>query len=466
MQKQLERRLPFGAEPSSDGTHFRIWAPKHTRLHVVLEDERSDSVVHELTRDEDGCFSGSVAGAGAGTRYRYRTADGRLLPDPASRSQPDGPHGPSEVVDPDVFGWTDSGWGGPADVRHVIYEMHIGTYTRAGTWQSAARHLEEIAALGVTMLEIMPVAEFPGRFNWGYDGVAPFAPAHVYGTPDDMRRFVDDAHAAGLSVVLDVVYNHMGPDGCYFSDFADEYFSTQHTTDWGAALNFDGPGSSHVREYFLANAAYWIREFHLDGLRIDATQNIYDHGPRHILTELVARTRAAAPERRVWIIAENEPQDIRAVLAPDEGGHGMDLVWNDDFHHTAMVALTGSTEAYYTDYGGTPQELISCARHGFLVSGTVLLVAGQTTRHACAAGCSTLIRELHPEPRSDSELRGRQTAARVDGSGGAARDDGFAAADARDCDAVSGAGVRCHGALPLLRGPQAGRGKARAPRTP
>lgn len=369
METQLGRRLPFGAEPSYDGTHFRVWAPKHTRLHVVLEDDRGDGSEHELTRDEDGCFSGAVAGAGAGTRYRYRTVDGRLLPDPASRRQPDGPHGPSEVVDPDQFEWTDSGWSGPAATRHVVYEMHIGTYTNAGTWAAASTYLEDIEALGVTILELMPVIEFPGRFNWGYDGVAPFAPAHVYGTPDDMRRFVAEAHDRGLAVVLDVVYNHMGPDGCYFRDFAEEYFSTRHTTDWGAALNFDGPGSHHVREFVLANAEYWIREFHLDGLRIDATQNIYDSGPHHILTDVVARTRAAAPQRRVWIVAENEPQEVRTVLPPDAGGHGMDAVWNDDFHHTAMVALTGSTEAYYTDYRGTPQELISCARHGFLYQG-------------------------------------------------------------------------------------------------
>ena len=367
MQTELGRRLPFGAEPSHDGTHFRVWAPKHARLHVVLDDERGSG--HELTRDKDGCFTGSVAGAGPGTLYRYRTTDGGLLPDPASRSQPAGPHGPSEVVDPDAFPWTDGGWGGLLAGRQVVYEMHIGTYTEAGTWQAASSHLEEIATLGVTVLELMPVAEFPGRFNWGYDGVAPYAPAHVYGTPDDMRRFVDHAHAAGLCVVLDVVYNHMGPDGCYFRDFADEYFSTGHTTDWGAALNFDGPGSRHVREYFLANAEYWIREYHLDGLRIDATQNIYDNGPRHIVTEVVARARAAAPHRRVWIVAENEPQDVRTVRPPEKGGHGMDAVWNDDFHHTAMVALTGSTEAYYTDYRGTPQELISCARHGFLYQG-------------------------------------------------------------------------------------------------
>jgi maltooligosyltrehalose trehalohydrolase len=369
MQSSEGRRLPVGAEPSGGGVHFRVWAPKHEGLDVVLEDARSEEVTHALVRGDDDCFSGTVSAAAAGARYRFRTADGRMLPDPASRFQPAGPHGPSAVIDPDSFEWTDDDWPGPAAGRHVVYEMHIGTYTPAGTWAAAAGHLDEIAALGITIMEIMPVAEFPGRFNWGYDGVAPFAPAHVYGTPDDMRRFVDRAHALGLAVILDVVYNHMGPDGCYLSDFADEYFSTRHTTDWGAALNFDGPGSSRVREYFLANVEHWIREYHLDGLRFDATQNIYDTGPHHIVTELVARARHAAGRRRVWIVAENEPQEVRFVRDAAAGGHGMDAVWNDDFHHSAIVSLTGVTEAYYSDYRGTPQELISCARHGFLFQG-------------------------------------------------------------------------------------------------
>jgi maltooligosyltrehalose trehalohydrolase len=369
MQISEERRLSVGAEPSRHGTHFRVWAPKHKRLDVVVEDEHGERGAHELTRHDDGFFSGVVTRAGAGVRYRFRTADGRLLPDPASRYQPAGPRGPSEIVDPDAFEWTDHDWTGPDNGRHVVYEIHIGTYTPAGTWLSAAEHLSEIAELGISILEIMPIAEFPGRFNWGYDGVAPFAPAHVYGTPDDMRSFIDRAHALRLAVVLDVVYNHMGPDGCYFRDFADEYFTARHTTDWGAALNFDGPASQHVREYFQANVDYWIREFHLDGLRFDATQNIYDTGPRHILRDLAARARAAGGRRRVWVVAENEPQEVRFVRDPGAGGHGVDALWNDDFHHTAIVALTGVREAYYSDYRGSPQELISCARHGFLYQG-------------------------------------------------------------------------------------------------
>jgi maltooligosyltrehalose trehalohydrolase len=213
------------------------------------------------------------------------------------------------------------------------------------------------------------VAEFPGRFNWGYDGVAPFAPAHVYGTPDAMRAFIDAAHALGIGIILDVVYNHMGPDGCYMRDLAQAYFSSRYRTDWGDAINFDGEHSTHVRAFFLTNVEYWIREFHLDGLRLDATQDIHDAGPRHIIAEMTDRARDAAPHRRVWIIAENEPQDTRLLRATRDGGMGVDAVWNDDFHHSARVALTGRSEAYYTDYRGAPQEFISAARFGYLYQG-------------------------------------------------------------------------------------------------
>ncbi|HEX6306537.1 MAG TPA: malto-oligosyltrehalose trehalohydrolase [Longimicrobiales bacterium] len=366
MQQTVRRRLPVGAEPGNDGTHFRVWAPKHESVRVVVE---GDTGEHELAADEDGYFSGTIATVGAGTRYRFRLGDDSAVPDPASRFQPDGPHGPSMVVDPDAYSWSDDDWQGPAEGRQVVYEMHIGTFTRDGTWTAAAARLPDLAALGISIVELMPVAEFPGRYNWGYDGVAPFAPSRAYGTPDDLRAFVDHAHALGLGVILDVVYNHVGPDGCYLQHFADEYFSTAYSTDWGPAINFDGAGSAAVREYFIANIEYWVREFHVDGFRFDATQSIYDASPRHILADMVQHARSAAEGRRLWLVGENEPQDVRLVRPPDEGGFGMDAVWNDDFHHTAMVTLTGSAEAYYTDYAGTPQELISCARHGFLYQG-------------------------------------------------------------------------------------------------
>ena len=370
MKEAVSRRLPAGAEPGPEGTHFRVWAPDHDSISVVIESDGGETGVHHaLTGEQDGYFSGIVPDAGPGTRYRLRLPSGRTVPDPASRYQPEGPHGPSVVIDPGGFHWTDSSWNGPGPERHVIYEMHVGTFTKQGTWAAASDQLPALADLGITIIELMPVAEFPGRFNWGYDGVAPFAPAHVYGMPADMRRYVDRAHSLGLAVILDVVYNHMGPDGCYLQDFARSYFSDVHTTDWGPALNFDGPGSTHVREFFIANAVHWIDEYHLDGFRFDATQNVYDDGPHHILAELTERARTAAGGRRTWMVAENEPQRVQCIRQTSSGGFGMDAMWNDDFHHTAMVTLTGVTDGYFSDYRGSAQELISCARHGFLFQG-------------------------------------------------------------------------------------------------
>jgi maltooligosyltrehalose trehalohydrolase len=308
--------------------------------------------------------------AAAGTLYRYKLeGNEQLLPDPASRFQPEGPHGPSQVIDPDAFEWSDENWRGVSLPGQVIYEMHIGSFTHEGTWAAAAHELHALAATGVTVLEIMPVAEFPGRFGWGYDGVDLFAPTQLYGVPDDFRSFVDQAHAVGLGVILDVVYNHLGPEGNYLKSFAPEYFSSRHNTDWGEAINFDEKNNGPVREFFIANAGYWITEFHLDGLRIDATQNIYDDSTPHILAEIVTRVQVAAGGRATIIIGENEPQNAKLLQRQEQGGYGLDGLWNDDFHHSATVALTGRNEAYYTDYQGKPQEFISAYKHGFLFQG-------------------------------------------------------------------------------------------------
>ena len=247
--------------------------------------------------------------------------------------------------------------------------MHLGTFTPEGTWVAAMQQLPELADLGVTVVEVMPVADFVGRFGWGYDGVDLFAPTRLYGTPDDMRRFIDRAHALKLGVILDVVYNHFGPDGCYVKEFAEHYFSNRHTIDWGDPINFDDPDAGPVREFFVANAGYWIEEFHLDGLRLDATQNIYDDSPDHILAVIARRVRQAAGSRAAYLVAENEPQHVRLVRPPQVGGYGLDALWNDDFHHTAVVALTGHNQAYYTDYQGTPQELLSALKWGYLYQG-------------------------------------------------------------------------------------------------
>jgi maltooligosyltrehalose trehalohydrolase len=251
----------------------------------------------------------------------------------------------------------------------VIYEMHLGTFTREGSWEAASRELPELADLGITMIEVMPIAEFPGRFGWGYDGVCLFAPYHLYGEPDDVRRFVDRAHAAGIAVILDVVYNHLGPDGNYLTQFSESYFTDRYTNDWGQAINFEDEGSAPVRELYLANAGYWIDEFRFDGLRLDATQDVKDASEDHILAAVTRRTREAAGARSVYVVAENEPQDTWLVRPPADQGYGMDALWNDDFHHAAQVALTGRNEAYYKDYKGTPQELISLAKYGYLYQG-------------------------------------------------------------------------------------------------
>jgi maltooligosyltrehalose trehalohydrolase len=370
------RRLPVGAEIlPGGGVHFRVWASRRRRVEVVLESgagqsHEAEPLVIALLPEAPGYFSGLVVGAGAGTLYRYRLdGEAAVYPDPASRFQPCGPHGPSQVIDPDMFNWHDSQWHGVPLAGQVIYEMHLGTFTPEGTWEAASRELPELAKVGVTVLEIMPIADFPGRFGWGYDGVNLFAPTHLYGTPDDCRRFVDRAHALGLAVILDVVYNHLGPDGNYLVRFSPDYFSSRYTTDWGEAMNFDDERAGPVREFFLANAGYWIDEFHFDGLRLDATQNIYDSSSDHILAAIARSVRQAARGRATLLVAENERQQTHLVRSPAQGGYGLDALWNDDFHHSAMVALTGRNEAYYSDYQGTPQEFISALKWGYLYQG-------------------------------------------------------------------------------------------------
>ena len=364
------RRLPIGAEVlPKGGVHFRVWAPHAKKLKVILE-HSGKMTGHELKNERGGYFSQLVSSAGHGTLYRFRI-DGNesLFPDPASRFQPDGPLGPSMVIDPTLFKWTDAGWKGVQIAGQVLYEMHIGTFTPQGTWSSAAGQLSALKELGVTVLEVMPVNDFCGRFGWGYDGVDFFAPTRLYGTPDEFRDFVNRAHAAGIGVILDVVYNHVGPAGNYLETFSKDYFTSRFATDWGSTFNFSEPTSAPVREFFISNAGYWIDEFHLDGVRLDATQNIYDDSEKHILAEITERVHDAGAGRQTIVIAENEPQDTRLVRPIASGGFGMDALWNDDFHHSAVAALTGHNEAYYTDYRGSAQEFISAAKWGFLYQG-------------------------------------------------------------------------------------------------
>jgi maltooligosyltrehalose trehalohydrolase len=364
---QPVRRLPIGADVQPDGsTHFRVWAPRPRAVDLVVERNGVREVI-ALEKEGEGYYSATAADTGAGTRYWYRLDD-RLFADPVSRHQPEGPFGPSEVVDPTTYQWRDEHWKGITLPGQVLYEMHVGTFTQVGTFASAAERLPALAATGITCIEVMPIAEFPGRFGWGYDGVFLYAPTRLYGSPDDFRAFVDRAHALGLGVILDVVYNHFGPAGCVHREYSETYFS-QHANEWGDALNFDGPGAAAVREHFTVNAGYWISEFHLDGLRLDAVQAIRDSTGDHVVGAATRCAREAARGRSIIVVMEHEEQRTRFIRPGADGGCGIDAAWNDDFHHSAVVAITGRSEAYYSDHRGTPQEFISVAKYGYLFQG-------------------------------------------------------------------------------------------------
>ncbi len=365
MPASTPRRLAHGAEVTSSGTHFRYWAPALRSLSVVLEGGGE----HPLAPEPEGWFSGHVDDTGHSDRYRLRLDGGDLLPDPVSRFQPDGPLGASMLVDPARYRWRCDSW--PAPLRPVVCEMHIGTFTPEGTYAAAAERLPLLAEVGITLLEVMPLAEFAGGFGWGYDGACLFAPTHLYGDPDGLRAFVDAAHGLGMGVILDVVYNHLGPIGGHLERFAPGFYTERYVNDWGRSLDYESPASGPVRSFAADNAAYWIEEFRLDGLRLDATQNIYDFEERHehILAMIARRAREAAGGRTLFIVGENEPQRAQLIRPRDQGGLGLDALWNDDFHHTARVALSGRKEAYFQDYAGRPQELVSAIRHGFLYQG-------------------------------------------------------------------------------------------------
>ncbi len=372
-RQAMARRLPVGAEVQRDGgVHFRVWAPRRRKVEVnfVTAGQAAALSPLALTAERGGYFSGFAPRAATGTRYGFRLDDEALvLPDPASRRQPEGPHGPSEVVDPASYAWRDGQWPGISLLGQVFYEMHIGTFTPEGTWQAAECHLPALADLGITTLEVMPVAEFDGQFGWGYDGVDLFAPTRLYGTPDGFRHFVDEAHRHGLGVLLDVVYNHFGPVGNYLGQFSADYLSPKHRTDWGEAVNFDGDNCQPVREFFIANAGYWADEFHIDGLRLDAVQAIFDDSIEHIVTAVRRRVHEAAAGRSTLVVAEDEFQDSRRLRGGDPHSGRIDAAWNDDFHHSARVASTGHAEYYFGDYLGTPQELISAVKWGYLYQG-------------------------------------------------------------------------------------------------
>lgn len=361
----MKRRhqMPFGAVVTDDGVRFRLWAPSARDIHLCLDDEI------ELAMPASGAswFELTTARAGVGSRYRFRVDGDLQVPDPASRFNPADVHGASEVIDPEAFDWQDDNWYGRPWHEAVIYELHVGSFTAEGSFAGVEQKLDHLAALGVTAIELMPVAAFPGRRNWGYDGVLPFAPDAGYGRPEELKRLVQSAHRRGLMVLLDVVYNHFGPEGNYLHSYAGAFFTDKHQTPWGAAINYDDRGSEVVREFFLHNALYWLEEYHLDGLRLDAVHAIKDDSARHILAELEERVRSGpGRERHVHLVLENEANDARYL------DWGYDAQWNDDLHHCFHVLLTGETDGYYRDYAEQPLALLGrCLAEGFAYQGDV-----------------------------------------------------------------------------------------------
>lgn len=345
--------LEHGATLHPDGAVlFSVWAPRARRVAVRLCRSRSPETV-ELEPGSNGVYAGAFRNVEPGTDYQYLLDGRRERPDPVSRFRPAGVHGPTRIVDPGAYRWSDQDWRGRELADLAIYELHIGTFTPGGTFEAAAEKLPVLRRLGVTAIELMPVAEFPGGRNWGYDGVSLYAPQSSYGGPDGLKRLVDAAHGEGIAVILDVVYNHLGPEGNYLGDFG-PYFSDRHRTLWGEGWNLDGPESDQVRRYLVANAVYWVSEFHLDGLRLDAADKIVDLSALHFLEEVVAAVHGQARSlgRRVNMIAESDANDPRFIRSRDLGGYGFDAQWADDFHHAVHAQLTGERQGYFQDFGG------------------------------------------------------------------------------------------------------------------
>lgn len=345
---------------------FLVWAPfvSNLEVHVVNPSDR----IIALKKDERGYYSGTVENLPFGARYYYRLGSGNDRPDPASRFQPEGIHGPSQLVDA-RYAWEDRHWHGLPLQSYILYEIHVGTYTSGGTFDAVIPHLDGLVDLGITALELMPVAQFPGERNWGYDGVHPYAVQNTYGGPGGLKRLVDACHARGIAVVLDVVYNHLGPEGNYLAEYG-PYFTDRYRTPWGSAINFDGPESDHVRRFFIENALFWVTEFHVDALRIDAVHGIFDFSAMPFLEELAqaVHDRGRQLNRQIHLIAESDLNDTRLVRTPELGGFGLDAQWNEDFHHALHCVLTGDRTGYYEDFG-TLDQLARAFRDGFVYSG-------------------------------------------------------------------------------------------------
>ena len=364
-----EYQMPFGAAATSAGVRFRLWAPGAATVAVRIDG--GDTL--PLTDAGSGWHELVTGAARPGSRYTYVLPDGTSVPDPASRFQPDDVHGPSEVIAAAEYVWSDDAWAGRPWNEAVVYELHVGAFTDAGTFTAATARLEHLATLGVTAVEIMPVADFPGRRNWGYDGVLLYAPDSSYGRPEDFKRFVEAAHAAGIMVLLDVVYNHFGPDGNFLPAYAPALFTDRHKTPWGDAINFDGPDSEPVREFVINNALYWIEEYHLDGLRLDAVHAIIDESSEHVLEELARRVRSAVTDRPMHLVLENEENQAQ-LLRRDPAGlaKAFTAQWNDDVHHVLHTAASGEASGYYADYLGDTEKLGRALSEGFAFQGEVM----------------------------------------------------------------------------------------------
>ena len=359
-----------GAWPAADGWYFCVWAPRAARVDLVIPGRPERPLMATGT----GYFTARFPDLQPGDLYAYRVDGAGPYPDPASRAQPDGVHGPSQLVDPRRYHWTDAAWRGVALEDAVVYELHVGTFTPEGTFAGVAARLPILAELGVTLIELMPVAAFAGRRNWGYDGAALFAPAATYGEPDDLRRLVDAAHRLGIGVLLDVVYNHFGPAGAYHKVFAPDY-ATSAPGPWGEVPDLRGPRHEDVRTFFVDNALHWLHEYHLDGLRLDATHTFVDEGTRPFLDQLVAEVRAGAP-RPVLLIAEDDRNERRLVTPPADGGAGLDAVWADDLHHQLRVAVAGDRDGYYAAYTGWAADVADTIAHGWFYRGRRWLLDG------------------------------------------------------------------------------------------
>jgi maltooligosyltrehalose trehalohydrolase len=366
--------MPFGAELQGDGsTRFRLWAPAQDTVRLEIE---GDTELLDLVRDAAGWHEAVTQRAPAGSRYRFVFDDGSRVADPASRFQPDDVDGPSEVIDPRAHVWRDESWCGRPWRGAVLYELHVGTFTPEGTFRAAAQKLEHLARLGATVIELMPVGDFPGRRNWGYDGVFWFAPDSSYGRPDDLKEFIDAAHAHGLMVLLDVVYNHFGPHGNVLPACAKHVFTRRHHTPWGDALNYDGEASRPLRDFVFHNALYWLEEFHFDGLRLDAVHAIIDDSSEHLLLELARRVRAATPNREIHLVVENEDNAAHLIGRSQTNAAPFDAQWNDDVHHVLHVAATGERAGYYEDYHADSTKLGRALAEGFAYQGETMAYRG------------------------------------------------------------------------------------------